>query len=470
MRAVTAFAYLRISKEIEGSTALDRQRHDIEAHLARRDVTDIVWFEDAGRSAWSRRTRRPAWEEMMARAVAEKPALVAVWRIDRFARSMRDFIGAAEALDDAGVGLVVTQQDFDTSTPIGKMVLRILASFAEFESDMISARLLSVEEHRERLGVPHRGRRHFGWTHEGQLHPIEAPVLLDVVERVLTTTDSSYDIARQLHACGVVTTSGVPMAAASLWRILRSPRLVGHARRKDGVLRDKDGLPMEVWEPLVDDWTWRRLQRALDARSVGAPNFAGHRGVSTGRRPLLAGVARCAHCGSAMRVTGGKLPIYQCSGHANQRSCPGGGASILTEYLEGRVLDELRFHLAGRQHVEPAADDDRARVAKATLQAVDGRREILSRLFFVDGFIDEEEFRRRRLELDREAADAEAVLDELAVVAEPVLLDEVLDRWDDLDLSEQRAVVLGFVERVTVVKRDRGRYGTDPERVKVSFR
>ncbi|GAB3780312.1 MULTISPECIES: recombinase family protein [Dyella] len=61
-------------------------------------------------------------------------------RLDRMARSVLDLAKIAELLRRKGVVLRVLDQSIDTSTPEGKLMFSLLASFAEFENDIRAER------------------------------------------------------------------------------------------------------------------------------------------------------------------------------------------------------------------------------------------------------------------------------------------------------------------------------------------
>lgn len=66
---------------------------------------------------------------------------ICVWKIDRFSRKTKDMLDLLESLTERGVGFRSLTQPFDTTTPAGKMMLQILAIFAEFERETIRERI-----------------------------------------------------------------------------------------------------------------------------------------------------------------------------------------------------------------------------------------------------------------------------------------------------------------------------------------
>lgn len=68
---------------------------------------------------------------------------VVVYRYDRFARSLRHLVNALEEFRALGIEFVSIHEGVDTSTPNGRLVFGIFASIAEFERELIRARVRS---------------------------------------------------------------------------------------------------------------------------------------------------------------------------------------------------------------------------------------------------------------------------------------------------------------------------------------
>jgi DNA invertase Pin-like site-specific DNA recombinase len=81
---------------------------------------------------------RPGLNQALA-AVRKGDTLV-VPKLDRLARSVPDARSIADELAARGVTLALGQSRYDPADPMGKMFFNILATFAEFESDLIRLR------------------------------------------------------------------------------------------------------------------------------------------------------------------------------------------------------------------------------------------------------------------------------------------------------------------------------------------
>lgn len=95
------------------------------------------------------------FEETASGAARARPALaaaldwmragdtLAVWRLDRLARSVGQLIATVEALAARGIGLRSLTEAIDTTTPGGRLVFHVFAALAEFERAAIRERTLA---------------------------------------------------------------------------------------------------------------------------------------------------------------------------------------------------------------------------------------------------------------------------------------------------------------------------------------
>ena len=68
--------------------------------------------------------------------------VLVITKIDRLARSARDLHNIVHDLEKRGISLKVLDQSIDTSTPHGKAFLGMMATFAEFETNIRKERQL----------------------------------------------------------------------------------------------------------------------------------------------------------------------------------------------------------------------------------------------------------------------------------------------------------------------------------------
>jgi hypothetical protein len=77
----------------------------------------------------------------MADAHRRRFDVIAVWKFDRFARSVSHLLRALENFQALGIQFVSLTEGIDTSTPAGKMVFTVLGAVAELERSLIAERV-----------------------------------------------------------------------------------------------------------------------------------------------------------------------------------------------------------------------------------------------------------------------------------------------------------------------------------------
>lgn len=92
-------------------------------------------------------------EDVMSGAKADRPGLrlalsklepgdtLAVWKLDRLGRSLRQLIDTAEAIEAAGANLKSLTEAIDTGTAGGRVLFHVLGALAEFERETIRERV-----------------------------------------------------------------------------------------------------------------------------------------------------------------------------------------------------------------------------------------------------------------------------------------------------------------------------------------
>ena len=96
-------------------------------------------FVDVGVSG-SKETR-PQLDAMMRQAKTRKLDVIAVWKLDRFGRSLRHLVDALAELEATGVAFVSLRDNLDLSTPAGKLMFHVIGAMAEFERALIQERV-----------------------------------------------------------------------------------------------------------------------------------------------------------------------------------------------------------------------------------------------------------------------------------------------------------------------------------------
>lgn len=400
--------YARLSVTKEESVSIARQLEAARKHAEARGWEVIGEFVDDGVSATANRPEeRHGWKALLA---ARDFDAVVIWKVDRLARRVLDFLHVHQVLSERGAGLVAVEDPIDMTTPMGRAFATILAVFGEMEAAAIAARVKAARAHLVKQGRFVGGGIPYGFVAAdnpdgpGRIL-VTDPERIEWLRRIVAK-------ARQGETTHSITTwldrAGAPLPRITRKRrpdetwnrqtvagLLRNPILAGatpyNPGRKSGktidpfaVVRDEDGEPIIDESLAVLTWTeFTELIASQDARtSAQAAKFTTRRRTS----PLLSKVARCADCNRYLcRGTNQGKPVLYCP--VCRQTI---GRTALDVYLESRLLDERgNCPLGGktvRDHWVFAAGDDTARreVLLSQLDSLRIRRGVVGRYFDED--------------------------------------------------------------------------------------
>jgi len=122
--------------------SLDAQRESAQAYIASQQHEGWAClpdrYDDGGFTGGN--TERPALQRLLTDINDGKVDVVVIYKIDRLSRSLLDFAKMMETFENHRVSLVSVTQQFNTATSMGRLVLNVLLSFAQFEREIIAER------------------------------------------------------------------------------------------------------------------------------------------------------------------------------------------------------------------------------------------------------------------------------------------------------------------------------------------
>lgn len=388
--------YARKSVEREGSISCETQLEFCKAMIKPDERTEkVLTFIDNGFSGAN--TDREGFQKMLRMIEKGHISKVIVYRLDRISRSLSDFVSILDVFKKYNVKFVSSQESFDTSSPYGEMIVKLLAVFAEFERQSIIERVTQAYAHRSELGFYMGGRRPYGFTlTDTTVHGIKTKMLSphEVEREHIKYIFESYAVEgvslRQLMD-NLVQNHILPLdgswSTAKLSTILKNPihvkadnavyeyfarrgtNIVSDISAFDGVhglqLYGKTKHKAVDWsdlkvvvmrhEGLVSSDIWLKCQRKL----------AGNKQIGnalSNATSWLGGKIACKSCGRTMTVTkggkhldGSQTRYFSCTGKSHNRICKGVKVTLYADSLEDMVYELISEKLAslkdGRRQV-----------------------------------------------------------------------------------------------------------------------
>ena len=256
-------------------TSLEAQREVCQSYIkcqAHRKWTELPQsYDDGGFSGGT--LERPALRRLIADIERGRIDVIIIYKIDRLTRSLLDFVRLIEVLERYEVSFVSVTQAFDTSDSMGRLILNILLTFAQFERELMSDRVRDKKAAMQRRGYFAGGLPPFGYLVDsgGRLciDDERAPVVRELYQRYACGL-SVRVLVDELRQRGLVTRrytsklkrehGGQPITTAVVRHILENPIYTGF------LVHRGEWIEAQI-DPLVTRACWDTVQQERQKRA-----------------------------------------------------------------------------------------------------------------------------------------------------------------------------------------------------------
>ena len=249
-RRMRCAVYTRKSSE-EGLdqeyNSIDAQRDAGHAYIASQRAEGwIAVADDYDDPAFSGgNMERPALKRLMADIEAGKIDVIVIYKIDRLTRSLADFSKMVEVFERQGVSFVSVTQQFNTTTSMGRLMLNVLLSFAQFEREVTGERIRDKIAASKRKGMWMGGIPPIGYdVANRRLIPneAEAKTIAHIFQRFVEL-GSTTKLVKELRLDGVTSKAwttqdgrvreGKPIDKGLIYKVLNNRTYLGELRHKE---------------------------------------------------------------------------------------------------------------------------------------------------------------------------------------------------------------------------------------------
>jgi DNA invertase Pin-like site-specific DNA recombinase len=112
----------------------DDQHTENQIEQLKKAGCERIYKENASGGRWDRPELHKALEHL------RRGDVLVCWKLDRLSRSLSDLLRILLKVDEAGAKFKSLTEEIDTTTPMGRMVMQVVGSFAEFERSIIKER------------------------------------------------------------------------------------------------------------------------------------------------------------------------------------------------------------------------------------------------------------------------------------------------------------------------------------------
>jgi DNA invertase Pin-like site-specific DNA recombinase len=255
--------YCRVSSDErldQSFNSIDAQREAGIAYVASQKAEgwELVpdFYEDPGFSGGN--MERPGLKRLLKDIQAGKIDIVVVYKIDRLSRSLADFAKMVEVFDNHMVSFSSVTQQINSATSMGRLMLNVLLSFAQFEREVTGERIRDKIAASKRKGMWMGGSVPLGYRVENralQIEPQEAELVQRIFKQFITEK-STTKIVKELNEQGIQTKRKKAFCKQSIYKILHNRTYIGEISHKG------ESFPAQH-EGLIDSTTWEQTHAIL---------------------------------------------------------------------------------------------------------------------------------------------------------------------------------------------------------------
>ena len=299
--------YCRVSSD----ERLDQSFNSIDAqkeagHAFIKSQTHEGWiavaddYDDGGFSGGN--MERPALKRLMADIEAGRIDIVVVYKIDRLSRSLADFARMVEVFDRCGVSFSAVTQQINSATSMGRLMLNVLLSFAQFEREVTGERIRDKIAASKAKGMWMGGPLPLGYDVQNRLlvvNEAEAAVVRRIFADFARDRSTTH-MVRSYAAEGICTKTGRTFCKQSIYKLLHNRMYLGEIVHKGRYYPGQHPpiLTREQWQAVHDVLAQtaeeRRAAVATDGR--GLPLLRGLLFTTSGERLIPSRTTKKGQC------------------------------------------------------------------------------------------------------------------------------------------------------------------------------
>jgi site-specific DNA recombinase len=358
--------------------SLDAQRESAEAFIHSQAPEGWIClpdrYDDGGFTGGN--MDRPALQRLLTDIAAGKIDCVVTYKVDRLSRSLLDFAQMMATFEKQHVSFVSVTQQFNTATSMGRLVLNVLLSFAQFEREIIAERTRDKIAATRRKGKWTGGMPLLGYDLDARGRRLvvneEEATRVRAIFTLYLEHQALLPVVQELERRGWLNKrwqtrqgrmrGGRLFTKTSLHRLLINVAYLGQVRYKDEVHPGEQPA-------LIDADTFQQVQALLHSHGpvLGPPS-------ATPVTALLKGLLRCVPCGCAMtpahttRQGRKRYRYYTCSGAQKRgwQTCPSKAlpAAPIEQLVIGQIQQLARDPALLQQVLQQVREEDDVRLAE----------------------------------------------------------------------------------------------------------
>ncbi len=327
-------------------------------------------FADDGISGTNTK-KRDEFNRMIKECMLGNIDMIITKSISRFARNTIDCLKYIRQLKELNISVFFEKENINTMDSKGEVMLTIMASLAQQESESLSQNVKMGIQYRYQQGIVQINHNRFlGYTKDADRNLVIVPEEAEIIKRIYREylDGANYkEISAGLEADGILTAANNPRwHSSTLRKILTNEKYMGDALLQKTYTVDflskkrvaNDGSVPQYYvednhEAIIPKPLFMRVQEEIKRRANIREGMGGKKRVYSSKY-ALSSIVFCGHCSDMYRRThwnihGRKQIVWRC---ITRLDAPGVecSARTLTEVqLQNLVLEAINKVLGGKQ-------------------------------------------------------------------------------------------------------------------------
>ena len=397
---------------------------------------------------------------------------VLVFKLDRLTRSVADLIYLVDVFNQHDCAFNSFSESIDTQSATGRMFIKILGIFAEFERENIAERVTLGFERKAREGYSQCSRSvSYGYDRPNgekiqTINEKEAVIVRDIFDMFLNKVMSYHYIAKNLNS------RNIPTKGNSIWRgrtikdLLTNCNYKGYVRYAMG--DEKRYFEIKgVHEAIISEELFDKTQEAIN--KISTKVFKKHPEEDS----YFAGIMFCSVCGGKM-LAGGDYKkdengtritpvIYTCQ-NRYKKTCT--ASSSRHPKIEEAFIEYINS-LPDFDTINEVQQNMKHEIKNQNLDLIDGLRKQLEKLerrerelvqSYIQEDIDLDNFNLIKTTIDKEKKQilgtiesVQDCVDEEVTIKKEHIIKNLKENWEHLNNAEKRQFLIDFVEKIEVI-------------------
>lgn len=299
---INGACYVRVSTDNQlENYSIEEQTDRLKAYCKAKDIAIVKFYTDGGYSGGN--INRPALQQLLSDVENKSLDAVIVYKLDRLSRSQKDTLMLIEDKFLANhVDFISINENFDTSTPLGRAMIGILSVFAQLEKDQITERFTMGRIGRAKSGYFHGG----GYAPTGY-HYINGNLVINEYEALqVKELYKRFASGHAVHDCWqymnkkYASGDGVWKSETLVRNVLKNQVYVGKVKFKNAVYQGNH-------VPIISEALFNEVQEIF---RTSRKNMDSLKRSPFKASTLLSGLVYCGKCGAKFHGEHGNYSCY----------------------------------------------------------------------------------------------------------------------------------------------------------------